>query len=36
MFEVREILAELKKQDYTVFMSSHLLNEVQDACDEVA
>jgi ABC-2 type transport system ATP-binding protein len=36
MFEVREILAELKKQDYTVFMSSHLLNEVQDVCDEVA
>jgi len=36
MFEVREILMELKKQDYTVFMSSHLLNEVQDVCDEVA
>ena len=36
MFEVREILLELKKQDYTVFMSSHLLNEVQDVCDEVA
>ncbi len=36
MFEVREILVELKKQDYTVFMSSHLLNEVQDVCDEVA
>ena len=36
MFEVREILEELKKQDYTVFMSSHLLNEVQDVCDEVA
>ncbi len=36
MFEVREILVDLKKQDYTVFMSSHLLNEVQDVCDEVA
>jgi len=36
MFEVREILVELKKEDYTVFMSSHLLNEVQDVCDEVA
>jgi ABC-2 type transport system ATP-binding protein len=36
MFEVREILVELKKQDYTVFMSSHLLNEVQEVCDEVA
>jgi ABC-2 type transport system ATP-binding protein len=36
MFEVREILMELKKQDYTVFMASHLLNEVQEVCDEVA
>jgi ABC-2 type transport system ATP-binding protein len=36
MFEVREILVDLKKQDYTVFMSSHMLNEVQDVCDEVA
>jgi ABC-2 type transport system ATP-binding protein len=36
MFEVREILVELKKQEYTVLMSSHLLNEVQDVCDEVA
>lgn len=36
MFEVREILVELKKQGYTVLMSSHLLNEVQDVCDEVA
>lgn len=36
MFEVREILLDLKKQDYTVFMSSHMLNEVQDVCDEVA
>lgn len=36
MFEVREILVELKKQEYTVLMSSHLLNEVQDVCDEIA
>ena len=36
MFEVRDILRELKKQDYTVFMSSHLLNEVQEVCDDVA
>jgi ABC-2 type transport system ATP-binding protein len=36
MFEVREILADLKTQDYTVFMSSHLLNEVQEICDDVA
>lgn len=36
MFEVREILVDLKKDDYTVFMSSHLLNEVQDVCDDVA
>ena len=35
-FEVREILTDLKKQGYTVFMSSHMLNEVQDVCDEVA
>jgi ABC-2 type transport system ATP-binding protein len=35
-FEVREILTELKKEGYTVFMSSHMLNEVQDVCDEVA
>ena len=36
MFEVREILNELKKKDYTVFMSSHLLNEVQEVCSDVA
>ncbi len=36
MFEVREILNELKKADYTVFMSSHLLNEVQEVCTDVA
>ncbi|HUV24213.1 MAG TPA: ABC transporter ATP-binding protein [Methanomassiliicoccales archaeon] len=36
MVEVREILKELKKGDYTIFMSSHLLNEVQEICDYVA
>jgi len=36
MVEVREILKDLKKQDLTVFMSSHLLNEVEDVCDSIA
>ncbi len=36
MFEVREILVDLKKQDYTVLMSSHQLNEVQEICEDVA
>ena len=36
MFEVREILADLKKQDSTVLMSSHQLNEVQEICEDVA
>lgn len=36
MVEVRNILKELKKEDYTIFMSSHLLNEVQEVCDYVA
>jgi len=36
MFEVREVLNELKKADYTIFMSSHLLNEVQETCTDVA
>ena len=34
--EVRDVLLELKKLDYTVFMSSHQLNEVQEVCEEVA
>ena len=34
--EVRDVLLELKKHDYTVFMSSHQLNEVQEICSEVA
>jgi ABC-2 type transport system ATP-binding protein len=36
MYEVREILNKLKELDYTVFMSSHLLNEVQEVCSDVA
>jgi ABC-2 type transport system ATP-binding protein len=36
MVEIRTILKELKKEQYTVFMSSHLLNEVQEVCDHVA
>ncbi|MCE5296249.1 MAG: ABC transporter ATP-binding protein [Euryarchaeota archaeon] len=32
MFEVRQILNDLKKADFTVFMSSHMLNEVQEVC----
>ena len=36
MFEIREVLRELKKGDYTVFMSSHLMNEVQEVCSDVA
>lgn len=34
--EVREIVKDLKKKDRLVFMSSHLLNEVQEICDEIA
>ena len=33
---MREVLRELKKGDYTVFMSSHLMNEVQEVCSDVA
>ena len=36
MVEVREIIRELKKQKYTIFMSSHLLGEVQETCDRAA
>ena len=36
MVEVREIVKGLKKQDYTIFMSSHLLGEVQEMCDSAA
>ncbi|MGC2289500.1 MAG: ABC transporter ATP-binding protein [Thermoplasmata archaeon] len=34
--EVREILRALKRSNRLIFMSSHLLSEVTDVCDEVA
>jgi ABC-2 type transport system ATP-binding protein len=36
MVEVRNILQDLRKGDYTIFMSSHLLTEVQEICESVA
>jgi ABC-2 type transport system ATP-binding protein len=36
MSEVREIIKSLKSKRRLIFMSSHLLNEVTDVCDEVA
>ena len=36
MAEVRDIVLDLKKQQKLIFMSSHLLSEVADFCDEVA
>lgn len=36
MVEVREIIKILKTQGRTIFMSSHLLFEVQEVCDKVA
>src|SRR5213594_2083995 len=36
MAEVRDIVKSLKTRNRLIFMSSHLLNEVQDICDEVA
>lgn len=36
MTEVRDIVRSLKKKNRLIFMSSHLLNEVSDVCDEVA
>jgi ABC-2 type transport system ATP-binding protein len=36
MSEVREIIKSLKGKDRLIFMSSHLLGEVSDVCDEVA
>lgn len=36
MVEVREIIKMLKTQGKTIFMSSHLLFEVQEVCDKVA
>jgi len=36
MAEVRSIVLDLKKQRKLIFMSSHLLGEVADICDDVA
>ncbi len=36
MAEVRDIVKSLKQKNRLVFMSSHLLSEVSDVCDEVA
>ncbi len=36
MSEVRDIVKSLKQKNRLIFMSSHLLNEVTDVCDEVA
>lgn len=36
MVEVRNILKDLRNGEYTVFMSSHLLNEVQEVCEKAA
>ena len=36
MAEVRDIVRALKKRNRLIFMSSHILQEVTDVCDEVA
>ncbi len=36
MTDVRDIVKSLKKNNKLIFMSSHLLSEVSDVCDEVA
>jgi ABC-2 type transport system ATP-binding protein len=36
MAEIREIIKELKKDGKLIFMSSHLLPEITEVCDEVA
>ncbi|MCI4358482.1 MAG: ABC transporter ATP-binding protein [Thermoplasmata archaeon] len=36
MAEVRTIVRDLKKSDRLIFMSSHILSEVTEICDEVA
>ena len=36
MSEVRDIIKSLKSKDRLIFMSSHILSEVSDVCDEVA
>ncbi len=35
MSEVRDIIKSLKNKNRLIFMSSHLLSEVSDVCDEV-
>lgn len=34
--EIREIIKSLQKSGKTIFLSSHMLNEVKEICDEVA
>lgn len=36
MSEVRDIIKDLKKENRLIFMSSHLLSEVSEICDDVA
>ena len=36
MAEIRDLIKSLKGKGRTIFMSSHLLGEVQEVCDEVA
>ncbi len=36
MAEVRDIVRNLKKRNRLIFMSSHILQEVTDVCDEIA
>jgi ABC-2 type transport system ATP-binding protein len=36
MSEVRDIVKSLKRQERLIFMSSHILSEVSEVCDEVA
>jgi ABC-2 type transport system ATP-binding protein len=36
MSEVRDIIKSLKNKKRLIFVSSHLLSEVSDVCDEVA
>ena len=36
MSEVRDIIKSLKNQKRLIFMSSHILSEVSDVCDEIA
>ncbi len=36
MAEVRDIIKDVKRRGHTVFMSSHLLGEVQEVCDAAA